>query len=272
MVVTSVEPAIRKPSPASWGMTEIIVTVGLFFSLFLSISACRTRDKWINGVKVTDLSQRPRLIFLWLFGFVIILNSMLEMSINIDCVLKHSSEPFPGEQILSVFSHLMEILFFASQLGFIAYFVNVRFFTSVFLNYGISIMLTTHLVFWFQTNVNSLFRHGILRSENFTSLNFSDCFWGSDINSLRQRIEPYVSPARTEYSLLAASFLLKMWSLSDGDDEEIRDNDMNIQTDERSPLLPYNTDSITVSMNESCRPANFNRIVIELPTEQRRRS
>ncbi|KAK3099446.1 hypothetical protein FSP39_004452 [Pinctada imbricata] len=265
IVVSAIEPAIRKPSPASWGITEIIVTVGLFFSLFLSIGTLKSKSKWICGVKARDLSQRPRLAFLWLFGFVIILNSMLEMSINIDCVLKHSREPFPGEQILSAFSHLMEILFFASQLGFIAYFVNYKFFTSICLNYGISIMLITHLVFWFHMNVNSLFRHGILKSQNFTSLNASDCFWGSDINTLRHSIQPYATPAQTEYSLLAAAFLLKIWCTTDEENEEMHNNDQTMEPNERSPLLNHHDESIQQSRNDNTRPANFSRVVVDVP-------
>ena len=170
IIVLSIEPSIRKPNPFSWGLTELMFAAGSFFSIFLSMAAYRNRTKWLAGLRVPELSHKPRLLFLWIFGFGVIIYAALNMSVNIDCIIKGGRQPFPGEQIISVFSHIMEITFFVTQLGFIAYFVNYRFVSSVLLSYGISTMLITHLVVWFHSVVSSLFRNHVLNS-NFTMLN-----------------------------------------------------------------------------------------------------
>ena len=82
-----------------------------------------------------------------------------------------------------------------------------------------------------------------------------DCFWESDINKLRTTLEPYVSPVQTEYSLLSALFLLRIWSevneprrdnCTQEIDENNRENIIN-EDNERTPLLTQ----------QQSLPANF---------------
>ena len=238
--VLSITPSVRNPNPLSWGLVEIWLAFGFLSSISLSIRAYRHRGEYLFGLRAPELSQNPKLLFLWIFGFGVIVHSGLNMSINIDCIIKGGREPFPGEQLLSVFSHFGEIAFHVAQLGFISYFVNYRFISSVLLSYSMSVMLITHLVVWFYSIISSLRRSDILHPQNISLLNQTDCFWGSDINVLRSTLAPYLSPVQLEYSLLSAAFLLKIWSVEEEDTTsycEAECHTSHPETDEETPLM-----------------------------------
>ena len=242
MFVLSITPSVRNPNPLSWGLVEIWLAFGFLSSISLSIRAYRRRAQYMFGLRAPELSQNPKLLFLWIFGFGVIVHSGLNMSINIDCIIKGGREPFPGEQLLSVFSHFGEIAFHVAQLGFISYFVNYRFISSVLLSYSMSVMLITHLVVWFYSIISSLRRSDILHPQNISLLNQTNCFWGSDINALRSKLAPYLSPVQLEYSLLSAAFLLKIWSVVDKEEDttsyrEPEYHTSQPETDEETPLM-----------------------------------
>lgn len=133
------------------------------------------------------------------------------MAIDCDCIDKHGREQFPGELVVSIATHIFEIIFNTGQLGFISSYSAYRLKSSTLINYGISTIILTHVLRWFRTLFTSLLSNHLINDSNYSTSFLNNCYWNTDLTHFRTSIEPYVEPTLTEYSLLAVSLMLRMW-------------------------------------------------------------
>ena len=220
----------------------LLLTTSNVIVIGLAIAVIKNREQFVKRNDLMEYSQKPKLMFLWLFGLCIIVNESLNMSGNIHCIVTGGTETFRGEQACSVVVHVIAIIFYCGQLGFLSYFVNFTFISCVLLNYCMSCLLITHVMNWFNISLGTLFRNKIISVHyNYTELNSTDCFWHTDINKYRKQILPFIIPAQTEFSLLSAAFILRMWT---GTGERTREDtelathaNQKREMSERTPLL-----------------------------------
>ncbi|XP_061170207.1 proton channel OtopLc-like [Saccostrea echinata] len=220
-------------SPVVWGLEAILTTIGGIFTYALWVIIHKHGEQNIQK-NTEDVTIRMKIIFLWLFGIVNILNSAINMAINCDCIAKDGKEQFPGDQEVSIATHIFEIIFNTGQLGFISSYSPYRLKSSTFLNYGISTIILTHVIRWFRTLFASLLNNNLISIKNESNTFRNNCFWTSELSSFRKEIEPWIEPTLTEYSLLAVSLMLRMWISSEEKAKETSNFSIH---NERTPLL-----------------------------------
>ena len=212
MIVFSTTTPIAKPRPVVWGTEASVTFLSMIVTFVIWFSVKRNRQHFLTNQCRKDVTLNIKLIVFWAFGLINMFNSALNMGANIDCLLTNGQQPFPLSHVLSILTHLTEIFFCVGQLGFLSFYSRFCFKPSSLINYGVSLMIIAHLLRWFRLLFDS-----ILRSDYVTwvSLNSNtnlqeDCFYFSDIASVRSSLDPYISPMITEYSLLSAALVVRM--------------------------------------------------------------
>lgn len=235
IIVFSTVPAFASHSPVVWGLEAILTTIGGIFTYILWVFVHKNGEQTLKR-NTKDVTIRMKLLFLWLFGIVNIINSAINMAINCDCLAINARDQFPGESIVSIATHVFEIIFNTGQLGLISSYASYRLKSSTLLNYGISTIILTHLIRWFRTIFTSLISNKLIGINSNMSAFLNDCYWNSDLTSFRRSIVPWIEPTLTEYSLLAVSLMLRMWISFEDKSETIS----NLPSeDERAPLLHH---------------------------------
>lgn len=235
IIVFSTVPEFAGHSPVVWGLEAMLTTIAAIFTYVMWVIVHKYGEQSLERNTV-DVTIRMKLGFLWLFGIINILNSAINMAIVSDCIEKHGNEEFPGELIVSVVSHIFEIIFNTGQLGFISSYCAYRLRSSSLMNYGISTIILTHIVRWFRTLFMSLLsNHLIDKHTNHSHSFLNNCYWTNDLTNFRRSIESYIEPTLTEYSLLAVSLMLRMWIIFENETREPQ----YVQScdTERTPLL-----------------------------------
>ncbi|XP_062566063.1 uncharacterized protein LOC134228424 [Saccostrea cucullata] len=215
MMIFSTSKSIPKPRPVVWGTEAIMTFISMFFTFLVWFLVHRNRRRYLRGQILKDVSQNVKLVFLWIFGLGNILNSGINMAVNIDCLIYGGPQPFEGEQSISILCHLTEIFFCVGQLGFLSLYGTYRFKSSSLINYGISFMVIAHLLRWCRTFFDSILRESKSSLSNETYIN--DCFYNSTIVSIRHMFNPYVEPIISEYCLLSVAIAIKMFITFDFD-------------------------------------------------------
>ncbi|XP_022337658.1 uncharacterized protein LOC111133498 [Crassostrea virginica] len=199
-----------KSTVAITTMTFVLTAMALFAIVLIAFLAFRKRHEWFSTANIDeDASEKFKGKFLWLFSLGIIMKNALELAINIDC-----SNQEKGKKFVTAFMivHIVSILYYCIQTGFISYFKDYKFKSSVRINYGILIVLLTNLTLWFTSIVCE---NEDINLNNITDANgISEeihCFHNSSINTLRTHSLKFLTPCGIEYALLATSFMLSLW-------------------------------------------------------------
>ncbi|XP_011435998.3 uncharacterized protein [Magallana gigas] len=221
-------------------MTFVLTAMALFAIVLIAVLAFRKRHEWFIAAEIKDdAAEKFKGKFLWLFSLGIIMKNALSLAINIDCFNKEA-----GKNVVTAFmvGHIVSILYFCIQTGFISYFKDYRFRSSVRINYGILIVLLANLTLWFTSIV--------LNEDSVSNTNVTDaygitgemiCFHNSSIYNLRHQSLKVLNPCQIEYALLATSFMMSLWPSVKKEIHDTQDsvNLVNIEEscDEYTPLL-----------------------------------
>lgn len=110
-----------------WGLVMGLVSCGVIALVVLIFSNSVIIPQSEN-TETKDYSMNLRIIFLWLFGLAVILQSAVNFAIDLECVQK-----FPEENIIYIgfLSSSVLVLFIILQMGAITYFRNHYFNKSV---------------------------------------------------------------------------------------------------------------------------------------------
>ncbi|XP_052716589.1 uncharacterized protein LOC128189144 [Crassostrea angulata] len=221
-------------------MTFVLTAMALFAIVLIAVLAFRKRHEWFIAADIKDdAAEKFKGKFLWLFSLGIIMKNALSLAINIDCFNKEA-----GKNIVTAFMvvHIVSILYFCIQTGFISYFKDYRFRSSVRINYGILIVLLANLTLWFTSivlNEDSVPNTNLTHAYGITGEMI--CFYNSSIYNLRHQSLKVLNPCQIEYALLATSFMLSLWPSVKKEIHDTQDsvNLVNIEEscDEYTPLL-----------------------------------
>ncbi|XP_048746279.1 uncharacterized protein LOC125658886 [Ostrea edulis] len=213
LIIFSTSKAIPSPRPVVWGTEAAITFISMIFTFVIWFLVNRNKHRFLVLKHRDNLSLNVMLVFLWIFGLANILNSGINMAINIDCLLTGGPQPFPFEQIISIICHTAEILFCIGQLGFLSIYGKYRFKLSSLINLGTSFMVIAHTIRWCRSFCYSIFMEHKLPSLNTTD----DCFDNSSLNDIQGAIYKYAGPIKTEFSLLSVVVVVRMFAIFDKD-------------------------------------------------------
>ncbi|XP_062592229.1 uncharacterized protein LOC134253668 [Saccostrea cucullata] len=231
-----------KSTVAITTMTFVLTAMALFAIVLIAVLAFQKRHEWFSPARVKeDASKKFKGKFLWLFSLGIIMKNALELAINIDCFDKENDKRYV---IAFMVVHIVSILYFCIQTGFISYFKDYNFKSSVRINYGILIVLLTNLTLWFTSVVGENEDFNFIRNKTMGIDEELECFHNSSIHDLREKTLPFLNPCGIEYALLATSFMLSLWpsvkkEIHDSQELEDSVNMDNIEEscDEYTPLF-----------------------------------
>lgn len=241
IVFTTTEP-LAIPRPVVWGTEAIITLLSVIVTFVIWVLVKRNTHKFLIE-KQQDVTLNIKLLFLCAFGFASIFNFALNMGADIDCLLKDERQPYLIAYHLSIVTHLIEICFCVGQLGFLSLYGQFCFRPSSLINYGISLMIITHLLRWFRMLFDSVMHARNWMPSNVTRMD--DCFRSSNITAIRYNLELYINPLITEYSLLSVAIAVSMFA------NIFRNNSVQTSLHIDLPEISTETEDQTTTNNES---------------------
>ncbi|XP_048775786.2 proton channel OtopLc-like [Ostrea edulis] len=198
-----------KSTTAITAMTFVLTAMALLAIVLIAVLAFRKRHEWFIAANIKEnAAEKFKGKFLWLFSLGIIMKHALELAINIDCFDKEHTKDFVSAFMVV---HIVSILYYCIQTGFISYFKDYKFQSSVRINYGILIVLLTNLTLWFTSIVGENEDSSLRKNDSRGIDEEIVCFHNSTIQKLREDTLPFLNPCGIEYALLATSFMLSLW-------------------------------------------------------------
>ena len=211
MIVFSTTSPIVHPPTVVWGTQTSMTFLSAIVTFVIWFLVKRNAQRFLIEQRRNDVTLNIKLTFFWIFGLLNIFNSAMNMGANVDCLLTNGRQPFPFSHVVSIFVHITEILFCIGQLGFLSLYGRFCFKPSPLINYGVSLIIIAHLLRWFRILFDSILNCSCV---NWITLNATlqeDCFYSSDIFSIHDSLFPYINPIITEYSLLSAALVVRMF-------------------------------------------------------------
>lgn len=249
--------------PAVW---NIMAVTSIISTIVTIVIWNRLRMRGINSIAyiVSDVAIKPKILFLWMFGFARMLSSALQLATGFHCIQLSAIQLFPGEFVLSTLTSFSDIAFVISQLGFLSSYSTCKLKKDTIVNFGLSTIILTHIVQWFRTLFSTLSKNDLISTSMTNDTNHTSCLNSNEFKSLMENISPYIEPMSTEYSLLAVGIVLRLLpSSSDGhvsptstDKQTIhRWSESQNGPEERTSLLPVLglSSSRTVQRYNSCQ-------------------
>ena len=193
------------------GLTIIDILAGIS-AMFMILLLCLT-SKFGNSLlrrrNTESFSHTPKLFFTWIFGVAMIGWCGLKMVQRIEESANKTNNIPMGT---AVFLGVTEIATLCTQLIFLTKFSKYVFTSTVLVNFGMSVMVTTHFSGWFHGILVSFFRHHVMTFQHHVLTNQTTVFNSSqsDFTKLMRSVDSLIT-VRTEYNLLAVGFLLRMW-------------------------------------------------------------
>lgn len=265
MIMFTTTKPIAIPCPVVWGIQASITFLSMIVTFVIWFLVKRNTRKFLIEKQWMDVAFNIKFVFFWTFSFANIYNFALHMATDIDCLLKGERQPYLIAYHLSIVTHLIEICFCVWQLGFLIFYGQFCFRSSSLINYGIYLMIITHLSRWF----NSFFDPNV-SARNWIPSNvvqLENCLRASNITTIRKDLETYINPLLTEYSLLSVAIAVRMFvnicndnsgsTFSDIQDASI---DSEIATSNEIVNLPQ-TPTMNISTFASCTSG----LVLSLP-------
>lgn len=183
--------------------------------------------------RILDVAIKPKILFLWIFGFAKIFSSTLEIAVGFHCVNHSEKQMFPGEIFLSIFTNFSEIAFVISQLCFLSSYSTCKLKADNFVNIGLWTILLTLIVQWFKTLFTTLARNNMINDITMNDTRNS-CFQTDGFKVIEKSILPYTEPMSTEYGLLAVGIILRLAPFFDCSGTTLQ---FEYQDVEQTPLL-----------------------------------
>lgn len=203
--------------PAFWNIMAITSIISTIVTIVIWN---RLRLRGINSIAyiVSDVAIKPKILFLWIFGFARILSSALQLATSFHCIQQSATQLFPGEFVLSTLTSFSDIAFVISQLSFLSSYSTCKLKKDTIVNFGLSTIILTHIVQWFRALFSTLSKNDLINNSMAKDTNHTSCLNSNDFKSLMESISPYTEPMSTEYSLLAVGIVLRLLpSSNDGD-------------------------------------------------------
>lgn len=263
--------------PAVWNIMAITSIISTIVNIVIWN---RLRMRGINCIAyiVSDVAIKPKILFLWMFGFARILSSALQLATGFHCIQQSAIQLFPGEFVLSILTSFSDIAFVISQLGFLSSYSTCKLKKDTIVIFGLSMIILTHIVQWFRTLFSTLSKNDLINNSLENDTNHTSCLNSNDFKSLMENISPYTEPMSTEYSLLAVGIILRL--LPSSNDGHVSPTSIDKQTihqwsesqndqEENTPLLPVlgSPSSRAVQRYNSCRSDSSLRENIIISTQ-----
>ncbi|XP_052706326.1 proton channel OtopLc-like [Crassostrea angulata] len=252
IVFTTTEP-LAIPRPVVWGTEAIITLLSVIVTFVIWFLVKRNTRKYLIEKQQQDVTLNIKLVFLWTFGFASIFHFAINMSANIDCLLKDGRQPYSIAYDLSIVTNLIDICFCIGQLGFLSLYGQFCFRPSSLINYGISLMIITHLLHWFKMIFDSVIYARNWMPSNLTRLD--DCFRSSNITNISHDLILYINPLITEYSLLSVTIAVGMFV------NIFRNNSVQASLPIDPPEISTETEDQTTTNDESNSSEHLTRRV-----------
>lgn len=225
-----------------------IVAVTSIISVVITIivwNRVRIFGQYIIAYRVTDVAIKPKVLFLWVFGFAKILSAALQLAKGFNCIQRNAKQMFPGEIFLSIFTNFSEIVFVIFQLCFLSSHSSVKLREDTIVSFGLSTIILTHIFQWFEMLFASLSKNDLINISSVNETNNS-CFHSITSNKLMENISPYIEPMSTEFGLLAVGIIFRLLPASlrqpqiavDPGDQQWTNNVR--EEEENTPLLRVN--------------------------------
>lgn len=230
-----------------WGLVMGLVSCGVIALVVLIFSNSVVIPQSEN-TETKDYSMNLRIIFLWLFGLAVILQSAVNFAIDLECVQK-----FPEENIIYIgfLSSSVLVLFIILQMGAITYFRNHYFNKSVQINFAVVFISLANFGLWFNSvvsNLNDTYTTNPNISHMIIFKNATSCYFDSKIqHALNSKLTPFLLPTRMEFFILASSFFISFWHSSSKQQNchsrVISEELIHGVCDETTALLPRSTEN-----------------------------
>lgn len=159
MIVFSTTKPTAKPRLVVWGTEATMTLLCMIVTFVIWLLVKRNTHKFLFDIQRRKVTFNLKLVFFWAFGLANIFNSALNIGSNIDCFLNGGRHQFLSVQNLDILTHLTEILFCVGQLGFLSVYGKLSFRPSLLINYGISLIISAHLLAWFRFLFDSEFEN-----------------------------------------------------------------------------------------------------------------
>lgn len=191
--------------------------------IVLGFCARKLKTGWIEALKENQKAPKLKIIFIWIFGFIIILQSLSMIWTNSQCNLNDSiNSMFTTTQRITW--NCLTMVCICLQIVFISYFSNFTFCASFSSHLGIIFVVSGNMaagVYTFVKMSEDLF----IPSHNFTTVGFnygdthlalfansSSCLDHAFYNKVYIYIKPFLRPITVEYCLLAIGLMFGFWS------------------------------------------------------------
>lgn len=230
-----------------WGLVMGLVSCGVI-ALIVLIFSNSVIIPQSEDTETKDYSMNLRIIFLWLFGLAVILQSAVNFAIDLECIHK-----YPQEHIFYIgfLSSSVLVLFIILQMGAITYFRNHYFNKSVQINFAVVFISLANFGLWFNSvvsNLNNTYTTNPNTSNLIVFKNETGCYFSSKIQqNLNHLLTPFLLPTRMEFFILASSFFISFWHSSSKKQNGLSrvsvGGSMQDVCDETTPLLPRNTEN-----------------------------
>lgn len=219
----------------TWGTSLLVCAVGLYSVIWSSCLTCSVYET--DAKSQDDPSVEFKLGFLWFFGVLVVLHESLYMAIDLGCLL--ANHPIFA---LTLSYRSCLILFTLTQTSFISYYKTRMIKPSKKMHQSLVLIIVSNLGLWLTTMVHDLryqYSPDSYRSISNRSMFASElsCFWNSKTQNLISRLLPVFIPAKLEFALFSACFILKMRHF-------IKDSDHIIVHRERGPSSSEKRESV----------------------------
>ncbi|XP_061170198.1 uncharacterized protein LOC133179456 [Saccostrea echinata] len=250
IVATTTTSNFHDNHPVIWSIVAVTSVVSTIITIVIW-KRLRTTGQEGVAYRIEDVAIKPKLLFLWIFGFARIFSSTLELAVGFYCMQHKSKQMFAGEIFLSVFTNFSEISFTITQLCFLSSYSACKLKADGMVNFGLSTIIVTHLVQWFEMIFTTLARNDLINVMPQNETN-NTCFHSPEFKNFEKDIIPYTEPMSTEYGLLAVGMVLRLASFLDNSGPT---SDLESTHTERTPLLCVHYFGTTAKIEKRNTPA-----------------
>ena len=224
----------------NWVIVIVLIIVGFISLVVLMVRGCQSKLRTQEMIRLSDPSLNLRVLFLWIFGLVVIVHVLINLAIYIECMTSYSVRNVQG--MLSIFSSITLMLFLLIQTSFITYYRNSTFVQDFIVSTATIIILVANFAVWFNSLVSSINVFDMYANITIPGYNNeSYCFRTSSIQrGLGMKLTPYLLPPRLEFCILASSFIVSFWRWP------IERQDVNIENSLNSAYDYHVTRYITI--------------------------
>ncbi|XP_052711134.1 uncharacterized protein LOC128185589 [Crassostrea angulata] len=205
-VLSAQKAVIDEVFVGKWTAITVSICVGFITVLSLLISSYRQRLQ----VQLTGTDEDPsinlQLVFLWGFGFALIIFLSINIVTYLQCAIDRPDD-FP-HSIFLLLVHFLYILFTVCQVVLLTYNKRSILKATIQFHFSIVCILAVNFALWYSSTMHTLFATGNKTTGFFNR----SCFHSSDIqNKLGNQVSPILLPPQIEFYILASTLLISLW-------------------------------------------------------------